>query len=240
MSNRQDSSRPFGFHRVPEHHVVSIQRWQKYHRTVGPGTVWINPFYESILATTYVGLRTLSYRLGGAQTNDPIEFGTEIVLRFRFDPRGLTKPVASEFVQFPFARVEQWMRDLLDSSARDLFLCYSAEQLCEAQNRLAIQHELERTLAVKLRPLGVRLVSSGGVLLKRIDLPSGWYQAVLEARRNRLALAELDQFDLGFGVLAGAMSPGLGGPGAFPMMPMMPGNVVPPQSLSGNGHSSPE
>ena len=77
------------------------------------------------------------------------------------------------------------------------------------------------------------------MLLKRIELPAGWHEALIEARRRRLALDELSRHDLDLDqAVAAHVADGLGGPGALPQVLVMPGSVPQPRKRSGNGHSS--
>ena len=154
MTDRENHGSPLGFHRIPEHYVAPVLRWNTYHRIVGSGTAWINPLSESLLPAIFVGTRTLSYRLEGAQTSDPIEFSAEIVFRFRFDPRRSARSDVSELVRHTPQQLEFRVRDRLDSIARSVFLRYRVADLHTAQKRLEIQHQLSRVLAVRTAPVG--------------------------------------------------------------------------------------
>jgi regulator of protease activity HflC (stomatin/prohibitin superfamily) len=188
-------ARLIGFHFVPESFKAAVVRFGMYHRTRGPGFVWVAPLVEKVENLVKVAMRLTMFTVEQVVSSDGIPFDFELTVRYMFDPDSISsRPIAAQMVRQPDHILENIVRDYADKSLRRTVAQYNAEDIYNRGPIADIEQGVIEGLKAQVRHLGLAPLAGSGVIIKEITPPEDFLETILTAKGHEIILRVLTAY----------------------------------------------
>ncbi|HID62462.1 MAG TPA: SPFH domain-containing protein [Anaerolineae bacterium] len=188
-------ARLLGFHFVPENSRAAVMRFGMYHRTGGPGFVWVAPLIEKMGNLVKVGMRLATFTVEQVVSSDGIPFDFRLTVRYSFDPDSTrNRSIAAQLVRQPDSVLENIVKDYADKSLRRTVARYSAEDIYNRGPVADIEQSVIEGLQAQVKHLGLAPMAGSGVMIKEITPPEDFLETKLAAKRHEIILRVLTAY----------------------------------------------
>jgi len=187
----------FGFHFVPDNHVVPILRGGLYRRVEGPGYTFVLPLLEEVKDPIRTSIMGATHSFNEVRTREGIPLTVKLTVRYHFDPSVLSENMARVLLTIgPQPKtIAILLADLVEHELRRLVGLYGLNDIWQSHVRDKIEKELGERVAGQMRRLGVFLRDQDAVIIKDITTLPEVTQALQAAKRHQILLDVLHAYE---------------------------------------------
>lgn len=188
---------------TPDNHLTPIFRYKLYDRLAEPGYSNINRFVEAAYPPIKTSIRVAHFHFDEALSRDSIPMEIDLTVLFKFDPRGIDRKVAAQFVLVGDEVFHAIIEDYAHQGLMQLIGRYEAATLQEASIQNRLKNSLFRAVNADVAVLGLNIPALGCITFQRL-LPHHRYvrtqleRANLAEKLKQLAFVDERTVDLLF------------------------------------------